>query len=107
MKLKEERRVFVRYPCNFKVSGIVLNKDIEFAAQTFNISAEGLGLKTQEKLIPGDNIEIWIHLKGDAAPLHTYGKIMWIRKIVDEYKVGVKFDSLHLLPLGVALEKNI
>ena len=84
----------------------MLDKSIEFTAQTSDISAEGLGLKTQEKLTPGDNIEIWIHLKGDAAPLHTYGKIIWIKKIADKYRVGIKFDSLHLLPLGVALKRS-
>ncbi len=102
----KERRMFIRYPCDFEVSCKILQGDVECTAQACDISAEGLGLKVAKKIEKGNDLEIWIHFKEDIPPIHTFGKIIWIKKSSDNYRAGIKFDSLHLLPLGVALKKR-
>ena len=100
-----EKRVFVRFPCNFLVS--LQNPQLQKEADVHSkdISAQGIGLVGFEPFQVGEDLELWVHLPGDSSPIHTYGKVMWVKEEGKMWRSGVKFDALHLLPIGVALDK--
>lgn len=101
----KNRRVFVRYACNFLISIFDKTANKEEDVQAQDISAEGIGVVSDKSFKEGDDVEIWIHLPKDSSPIHTHGTIVWSKKQAGYWRAGLKLDTYDLLPLGVGLEK--
>lgn len=101
-KIESNRRKYVRV----KVHLDVIFRAIDFDAETEkldkeiqnwqgegeseNISAGGVAFKTEEKLFPGDILEIKIDLSDGQAPLETIGRILRVMSMKGEDKGGAK-----------------
>ncbi len=73
-----DRRIFERFGKEFSARFIGLDGK-EGIAQTFDVSAKGLGLSTGNELEPQAPLEIWLDVPGSTDPLYTRGQVVWSR----------------------------
>ena len=96
MAVTEDLRYFERIVLRVKISIRNISRDFDVEAGCVNVSAGGVCVEAERMLLPGDDIEMWIHCGDGLAPIHRYGKIVWCRKYLEGlFKIGIKFKSLR------------
>jgi hypothetical protein len=99
--IKEDRRVFERFPAAMPVNVIDFDTGKEFEAGTCDVSAKGLGLICKEPLTPGNRLELWLKINDGRDPFYTRGCVMWSRQQeTGEYKTGVLLEKAELMGLS-------
>ena len=73
-----DHRIFERFKKEFSARFISLDGK-EKQAQTFDISAKGLGLSTANELEAQAPLEIWLDVPGSTDPLYARGQVVWSR----------------------------
>ncbi|MFA5145077.1 MAG: PilZ domain-containing protein [Candidatus Omnitrophota bacterium] len=101
----EEKRSFPRFP--IKIPLVCLdensNKDLE-AAEVFDISAQGIGIITNEELSLGVRLNITLKMPDNGEQVSRKGKVIWIRKIQPvKYRTGVKLEEPKIKPIPLVL----
>ncbi len=88
----------MKLPLRFADSG----NNPEYGAETFNISAKGVGFITKEKLNPNTSIEMWLEIPDNHQPLFVSGKVVWTDKAQEQGKqrVGINLDQANLMGLA-------
>lgn len=102
--IKEDRRIFERIPVQIPLRFLELYSNKEGTALTYNISAKGIGLLTQEELLPHASLELWLDIPGQTEPFYTRADVVWSKRInPDTYKVGLNLERADLMGLSRAL----
>ncbi|MDI6606242.1 MAG: PilZ domain-containing protein [Candidatus Omnitrophota bacterium] len=100
-----EKREFPRFPVSIQVTlmdpslcGQVLG------AETKDISVGGVGIITENKLSPGIDLNICLHMSDNGEEINLKGKAVWIAAIDPErYRVGIKLEGSDLKPIPLVL----
>ena len=103
-----DRRVFARIPIKLPIRFLASGKDKECLGQTFDISANGIGLSCQEEgLSPQTPLEMWLDLPEASSPFYTRGEVVWSSSLTDlaQQRVGVRLDKAELMGLAPVLWK--
>lgn len=96
-----DHRIFERFGRQFSVRFIGLNDGNEGLAQTFDVSAKGLGLSTTYELKPQSDLEIWLDVPNSTDPLYTRGQVVWSRpQGKDGYRSGVELERADLMGIS-------
>lgn len=90
-------RIFERFRKEFSARFIGLDGK-EGLAQTFDVSAKGLGLSTSQELEPQANLEIWLDVPHSTDPLYTRGQVVWTR-LADQggFRSGIELERADLM----------
>lgn len=97
----EDRRIFERLAVKLKLKFINLRENREGDAQTQEISAKGLGVITNQQLLPQTPLEMWLEIPDHGQPLYTRGEVAWSKLIQpNEYRVGVNLERADLMGLS-------
>ena len=73
-------------------------------AETSDISAAGLGLITEKKLLPGIELDICLRMRDNGEEINLKGKVIWTSlSVTGKYKVGVKLEERQLKPIPLVL----
>ena len=97
----EDRRIFLRFPASLPLRYINLNLKRKGQAQTCNISANGIGLVTNEELIPHTPLDIWLDIPDNGEPLNTKAEVVWAKKIKpNRYVTGVSLQNVELMGMS-------
>jgi len=100
----QDRRIFARFPTEFPLKFLDLNRGKEGQAQTQDISAKGIGFLTNEELSPHAPLEMWLDIPDKGEPLYTRGEVIWSKSQgVDEYRVGVNLERADLMGISRVL----
>lgn len=100
----KDRRIFLRFPVSLPVRYVNLNLKRKSQAQTVNISANGIGILTNEELIPHTILDIWLHIPENGQPLYTKGEVIWSKQINGhKYRVGICLKKVELMALSRVL----
>lgn len=101
----EDRRVFARIKLKIPLRFLDPNTGKECEAETVNISANGVGLITKEKLAVRTPLEMWLKIPDHHEPFYTRGEVVWSEAFVDgEYQsVGVCLEDVDLIGLARAI----
>lgn len=88
-----EKRSYVR------ANGLVLvdykGTKIEGKSSAFDVSAAGVRLTIDRKLDIGAQVEIEMYLPGDSQPIRARGKVVWVKKLKNEYfYLGIEFSII-------------
>ena len=77
----------------------------EGQADTVDISANGLGLVTNESLFAATSLELWLGIPDQHEPLYTRGEVVWSEPLLGtgEYHVGVRLEKAELMGLARVL----
>jgi c-di-GMP-binding flagellar brake protein YcgR len=97
----EDRRVFERLPASLSLRFLDLISNKEGTAQTQDISAKGIGLRTNVELQPRTPLEIWLEIPDKGEPLYTRGEVVWSRpQEANTYRVGINLEEANLMGLA-------
>ena len=101
----DDRRVFARIGIRFPVRFLNPSNGKEGQADTVDISANGLGLLTNEDLSVRTPLEMWLGIPDQHEPLYTRGEVVWSNASTDTagQRVGVRLEKAKLLGLARAL----
>ncbi len=95
-----DHRIFERFGKEFSARFIGLDGQ-EGVAQTFDVSAKGLGLSTSHELKPQTNLEIWLDVPNSTDPLYTRGQVVWSKLTGDSgFHSGVELERADLMGIS-------
>ena len=63
-----------------------------------DISCDGIGISTTERLMRGDLIELELNIPGDDIPMFIVGKVAWVREHPtggSTYCVGLRMAKIN------------
>jgi hypothetical protein len=97
-----ERRIFARINIKIPVKFLNSANGKEGAAETVDISANGIGFVTKEDLLLETPLEIWLDIPDHHEPLRVLGKVVWSCDLGDNIhkRVGVELEEESLIGLG-------
>ena len=99
-----EKRAFPRFSVNIPLHYSQINADDKIKAQTHDISAQGLGLVTEQALLPGTQLEVWLQMRDNSEEILHKGRVAWSSYISDnKYRAGIKLDQPDLKPIPLVL----
>ena len=100
-KLEEDRRVFERIPIAMLLRLIGLDTIKELEANTFDVSAKGLGIVIKDHLKPGDHLELWLNMPDKKEPLYTRGEVIWTKlQETGEYRTGISLEKAEFMGMS-------
>lgn len=95
-----DHRIFERFKKKFSARFIGVDGK-ETVAQTFDVSAKGLGLITRQRLESQANLEIWLDVPNSTDPLYTRGQVVWTRLAEKEgFHSGVELEGADLMSIS-------
>lgn len=101
----EDRRIFARINTRLPVKFLDPSSGREGKADTINISANGLGLVTNESLSVMTPLEMWLGIPDQHEPLYTRGEVVWSEPSpgTGEHHIGVRLEKAELMGLARVL----
>ncbi len=96
----EDKRVFARFPVKLTMRYLDLMANNEGQAFAEDISAKGIGIKTNELLRPNTPLEMWLQVPDKGEPLYTRGEVVWSEVDMSEprkFKAGVNLERADLM----------
>ena len=101
----EDRRIFERIGTKLPLRFLNPTNGREGTADTVDISANGLGLVTNESLSVMTPLEMWLGIPDQHEPLYTRGEVVWSEPLLGtgEYHVGVRLEKAELMGLARVL----
>lgn len=101
----EDRRVFARMDARFPVRYMDTSSGQEGKADTIDVSANGLGLVTQESLALRTPLELWLGIPDQHEPFYTRGEVVWSQShsASGNYRLGVRLERAELMGLARVL----
>ncbi|MFC1631355.1 PilZ domain-containing protein [Candidatus Omnitrophota bacterium] len=105
---KKDRRIFERFDVDFsaKLKQAEIRK--QSPANCFDVSATGIGVLTEEKLIPTPKLEVSVDIPDGYTPLRSGVRLIWTRKVrEDKWRSGLEFKGISLMALRRVLDKQI
>ena len=100
-----DRRIFGRIPAKLPIRFLASGEDREFRGKTVDISANGIGLLSEEGLPLQAPLEIWLDLPNGRGPFYTRGEVVW-SSASDEAKrqrLGIRLEKAELMGLAPVL----
>lgn len=95
----DDRRVFARIGAKLPVRFLDPVNGSEGTAQTFDISANGIGFTTSCDLSFNMRLEMWLDIPDQHEPLYTRGEVVWIKGP----RIGVHLEKAELMGLARVL----
>ncbi len=100
----EDRRIFARFPANLSLKFLNLSNNAEGQAQTFDISAKGLGMVTEERLHPNTPLEMWLNIPDRGEPLYARGEVVWSNNYEqNRFRSGIELEKADLMGMARVL----
>jgi hypothetical protein len=102
-----DRRIFERIPIELPLRFLDLASNREGLAQTHDINARGIGIITDEKVLPDTSLEIWLQTSNNDVLLHTRGMVVWSKQIeVNQHRIGINLEKVELMRIAVILRNS-
>jgi len=99
-----DRRIFARFPAQLPLRYLDISSNQEGEAQTFDLSAKGIGLVTQQQLPEYTPLEIWLRMPVDGKPLYLKGQVVWSKDFEPQgYRVGVELEETQMMSFSQLL----
>ena len=101
----EDRRVFERINTRLPVKFLDPLSGREGQADTTDISANGLGLVTNESLPAMTSLEMWLGIPDQHEPFYTRGEVVWSEPLpgTGAHRIGVRLEKAELMGLARVL----
>ncbi|MDD4939508.1 MAG: PilZ domain-containing protein [Candidatus Omnitrophica bacterium] len=101
----DDRRVFERIGTKLPVRFLDPISGKEGTADTTDISANGLGMVTNESLRTMTPLEMWLGIPDKHEPLYTRGQVVWSESLPSsgEYRIGIRLEKAELMGLARVL----
>ncbi len=96
-----DRRLFARIRKSLPIRILATDQVEEYKAKTVDISAQGIGIESKEKLFPQTRLEIWLELPENRGSFYTRGEVVWSQTLSDTNKQrsGIRLEKAELVGL--------
>ena len=96
----EDRRIDQRIPAKFSLRFLVDHSNKEGLAQIQDVSANGIGLLTEEELQCHTTLEMRLQIPDKGELLYVRGEVVWLNMIeANKYRIGIKLEKMDLVDL--------
>ena len=96
----EDRRITQRIPTNFPLRFLTAHSNKEGLAQIQDVSANGIGLLTEEELQRYTTLEMQLQIPDKDELLYIRGEVVWSDMIeANKYRIGIKLEKMDLVDL--------
>lgn len=103
----EDRRLFLRFNIDLPLRYFNISLNKKGRASTRNISANGIGIITDEELPAHSLLDIWLDAPDTGEVLNTKGEVVWSRLLEPgKYLVGVKLLNVDLMVVWKVLSSK-
>lgn len=103
----DDRRIFARFAVEFPMKFLDLGENKEGEATTFDISANGIGIVTDEELQPRNPLELWLKMPDTGDSFYTRGEVVWSRMVdSNKYKAGIHLEHADLMGISRLLRST-
>lgn len=101
----EDRRIFARIEIRMPLRFLDPASGREGEVETVDISANGVGFITNERLSGRTPLEMWLKIPDQHAPFYTRGEVVWSKDLPHEVRqrVGVRLERVEFMGLGRTL----
>jgi len=100
----EDRRIFQRFAAKLPVRFLNVTVGSEGEAETWNVSAKGLGLTLSQELKPRSTLEMWLKISDKEEPLYARGEVAWSKlEAPGRFKAGINLEKADLMGLSRVL----
>ncbi len=101
----DDRRVFERMQARFPLKFLEATASEESSGETFDISANGMGLTSRSSLPVSSRLEVWLQIPEQAEPFYTRAEVVWSLKNREDglCRAGVRLEKAELMGLARAL----
>lgn len=101
----KERRKYERFKIKLEAKLINLNDKKESSGYTVDLSANGVGLVSNQNIPPDTKVEIWIKNPHNQKSIYMKGRLVWSKPLQDSnYRLGVELEDVDLVGLAQVLE---
>lgn len=95
---KDERRMFDRFRIDFSAEIKKADGQGTEVAQSHDISASGIGLFTEEKLLPELKLELWLGIPNGHPPFHGSARVIWSKQVQEnKWRSGLEFEKVDFM----------
>ncbi len=95
---KRDRRAYQRKPprgrCQVKLFRGTLGLGRNLALELLDVSLSGARIRVEEKLRPGEDVQLHLLGQGHLRPVKILAKVVWCRAEAEGAVVGVHFDKM-------------
>jgi hypothetical protein len=96
-----DKRIFARFPIELPLRFLEADANREGQAKTMDISSKGLGIVSEEKLLPNTPLEMWLKVPDKVEPFYTRGQVVWSQEIgASGFRYGVNLERADLMSLA-------
>ncbi|MDI6758614.1 MAG: PilZ domain-containing protein [Candidatus Omnitrophota bacterium] len=101
----EDRRIFARIDAKLEMRFLDSFSGRQGKAQTTNISADGFGLVTTEKLPKNISLEVWLDIPDQHEPFYSRAEVVWLRPSshAGNYRAGLRLEKAELMGMARVL----
>ncbi len=100
----EDQRVFERITARFPMRFLDPSNGKEGQAETIDVSANGLGFITRDRVPVATPLEMWLEIPDQRDPLYVRGKVAWsAADSSTRQHVGVSLENARLMSLARVL----
>lgn len=97
-----ERRKYPRFEVNLALKNFALDCRSEITATTSDISAKGIGCRSDRMLPVGKRLDIWLY-PPDGDPVQTEGTVVWSVGDDSGFRMGIDLDGAGIKPIPLVL----
>jgi hypothetical protein len=99
----KDRRIFERIelelPLNYPRDECVG----ESCVNTHDISAEGVGITSENELAPGDALKVYLKVPITNKAFPVQGKVIWSKRSGNSFRAGISLDQVELMEFSAIL----
>ncbi len=102
----DDRRVFARIDAKFPLRFLDPVNGREGNAETFDISANGIGFVSREDLSANTRLALWLEIPDQHEPLYTGGEVVWSQGAAGssmQQRIGIHLEKAELMGLARVL----
>ncbi|MCQ9207837.1 MAG: PilZ domain-containing protein [Omnitrophica bacterium] len=97
---KNERRMFDRFMVDFSAEIKTVEAQENSYGQCHDVSATGMGLFTEDKLIPNTKLELWLGVPNGHPPFHGSARVIWSKQVQeDKWRSGLEFEKVDFMSI--------
>ena len=100
----KEKREYPRFQISVPVSVTAVDLGETSRTQTYDISAEGLGIIADKELPIGALLKLRLIMSDNGEEIPRNGKVIWSKNISNgKFRTGIKIDEPTLKPIVIVL----
>ncbi len=97
---KSDRRMFERFDVDFPVEIKQPASQMGKGLQCCDVSASGVGLLTEKKLLPRTRVELLLSIPDGHSPFRGLARVIWSNRVQEtKWRAGVEFEKVDFMGL--------